>query len=127
MSSRPFGVLVLGALSIAIAIVYIIIALQLFGVVIFGDAPSGSNLFLSGLLALIVGVIFLGAGWALWQMRPWALVFVMILAVFGLVEATFIWIATRDLSYGLAAAIIPGFLLWYTSRADVKAAFGDNA
>lgn len=126
MTKRPFGVIVLGAMSIAVAIVYLVFALQLFGVIIFGEAPTGTNLFLTGLLALVVGLIFLGAGWALWQMRSWALLFVMILAIFGLVEAVFIWIGTRDLAYGLGAALLPAFLLWYTSRADIKAAFGEE-
>ena len=40
VNKRPFGVLVLGALAIAIAIVRLLVGLQLLGVGIFGDDPG---------------------------------------------------------------------------------------
>jgi hypothetical protein len=122
MPNRPFGVLLLGALAIAIAVVRLIIGIQLLGFAIFGDAPGG-NLLWAGLLTLVVGAIYLAVGWALWSMRPWALIFTMIMAVFGLVDAMFVWIATGQVTYGLAAAAIPAILLWYTSRQDIRDAF----
>jgi hypothetical protein len=70
-----------------------------------------------------VGAIYLAVGWALWSMRPWALIFTMIMAVFGLVDAMFVLMATNNIAYGLAAAAIPAFLLWYTSREDIRDAF----
>ena len=124
MGSRPFGVLVLGALAIGIAIVRIILGLQLIGLELFGDIDyPGSGAVWTGILTLIVGLIYLGVGWALWSMRPWALVFTMIMAVFGLVDAMFVWIATGQFTYGLAAAAIPALLLWYTSRQDIRDEF----
>jgi hypothetical protein len=123
MQGRPFGVLILGALAVAIAIVRLLLGLQLLGVAIFGDVPEGSGVFWTGLLTLVVGIIYLGVGWALWSMRPWALVFTMIMAVFGLVDAMFVLIATGSIAYGLAAAAIPALLLWYTSREDIRDQF----
>ena len=124
MDKRPFGVLVLGALAIAIAIVRLLLGLQLLGIAIFGDVQfEGSGVFWTGLLTFIVGLVYLGVGWALWSMRPWALVFTMIMAVFGLVDAMFVWIATGSIAYGLASAAIPAFLLWYTSRQDIRDEF----
>ena len=124
MQGRPFGVLVLGALSIAIAIVRLLLGLQLMGIAIFGDVVfDGGGVFWTGLLTFIVGIIYLGVGWALWSMRPWALIFTMIMAVFGLVDAMFVWIATGSIAYGLASALIPAFLLWYTSREDIRDQF----
>ena len=120
---RPFGVLVLGALSIAIAVVRLLIGAQLLGVVVFGPVPTGTGIGVAGILALIVGAIYLAVGWALWSLRPWALVFTMIMAVFGLVDAMFVLLATGNLAYGLAAAAIPALLLWYTSREDIRATF----
>ena len=122
MPNRPFGVLLLGALAIAIAIVRFIIGIQLLGFAIFGDVPVG-NLGLAGILTLVVGAIYLAVGWALWSLRPWALIFTMIMAVFGLVDAMFLWIATGEVTYGLAAAFIPAILLWYTSREDIRDTF----
>jgi len=125
MPNRPFGVLVLGALAIAIAVVRLVIAFQLIIGGIFGDVPAGSGVLWAGLLTLVVGLIYLGVGWALWSMRPWALIFTMIMAVFGLVDAMFVFIATNSIAYGIAAAAIPALLLWYTSREDIRDAFAN--
>ena len=123
---RPFGVLVLGALAVAIAVVRLLVALQLLGITIFGDDKwDGSGVLWVGLMTLAVGLIYLAVGWSLWSMRPWALIFTMIMAVFGLVDAMFVLIATGNVAYGIAAAAIPAFLLWYTSRADIRDAFAE--
>ena len=124
VNRRPFGVLVLGALAIAIAVVRLLVGLQLLGVGIFGDDKwDGSGVIWVGIMILVVGLIYLAVGWALWSMRPWALLFTMIMAVFGLVDAMFVLIATSNIAYGIAAAAIPAFLLWYTSRQDIRDQF----
>jgi hypothetical protein len=124
MSGRPFGVLVLGALAIAIAVVRLLLGFQLLGIAIFGDVQfDGGGVFWTGLLTTAVGIIYLAVGWALWSMRPWALIFTMIMAVFGLVDAMFVLIATGSIAYGLAAAAIPALLLWYTGREDIRDQF----
>ena len=123
--NRPFGVLVLGALAIAVAVVRLLMGVQLLGVAIFGPVPQGTGIGWSGILMMVVGIIFLAVGWALWSLRPWALMFTMIMAVFGLVDATFVLLATGSLAYGLAAAAIPALLLWYTMRDDIRAVFAE--
>jgi hypothetical protein len=35
----------------------------------------------------------------------------------------FVLLATNNIAYGLAAAAIPAFLLWYCSREDIRSAF----
>lgn len=124
VNKRPFGVLVLGALAVAIAIVRLLVGLQLLGVGIFGDdALDGTGVGWVGITTLVVGLIYLAVGWSLWSMRSWALVFTMIMAVFGLVDAMFVLISTSNVAYGLASAAIPALLLWYTSREDIRAQF----
>ncbi len=124
MQGRPFGVLLLGALAVAIAVIRLLVGLQLLGVAIFGnEAWDGSGVLWVGLVTLVVGLIYLGVGWALWSMRPWALIFTMIMAVFGLVDAMFVLMATGSIAYGLAAAAIPALLLWYSSRQDIRDQF----
>ena len=126
MNSRPLGVLVLGALSIAIAVVRLLVGLQLLGVGIFGsDAWDGTGVIWVGIMTVVVGIIYLGVGWALWSMRPWALLFTMFMAVIGLVDAMFVLISTNNVAYGLAAAALPAFLLWYTTREDIRSAFAE--
>ncbi len=124
VNKRPFGVLVLGALAVAIAVVRLLVGLQLLGVGIFGDdALDGTGVVWVGIMTLVVGLIYLAVGWSLWSMRSWALVFTMIMAVFGLVDAMFVLISTSNVAYGLASAAIPALLLWYTSREDIRAQF----
>ena len=124
INERPFGVLVLGALAIAIAIVRLLVGLQLLGVGIFGDdAWDGSGVIWVGIMTVVVGLIYLAVGWSLWSMRQWALLFTMVMAVFGLVDAMFVLMATNNVAYGIAAAALPAFLLWYTSRPDIREAF----
>ena len=126
MPSRPFGVLLLGALAIAIAVVRLLLGFQLLGIAIFSDISlRGTGVVWTGLLLVVVGIIYLAVGWSLWSMRPWALMFALIMAVFGLVDAMFVLIATGNLAYGLAAAAIPALLLWYTSREDIRASFAE--
>ena len=124
VNKRPFGVLVLGALAIAIAIVRLLVGLQLLGVGVFGDdAWDGTGVIWVGVMTVVVGLIYLAVGWSLWSMRSWALIFTMIMAVFGLVDAMFVLIATSNIAYGLATAAIPALLLWYTSREDIRDQF----
>ena len=124
VNKRPFGVLVLGALAIAIAIIRLLVGLQLLGVGIFGDEQwDGTGVLWVGTMTVVVGLIYLAVGWSLWSMRSWALLFTMIMAVFGLVDAMFVLIATNYIAYGLAAAALPAFLLWYTSRQDIRDEF----
>ncbi len=124
VNKRPFGVLVLGALAVAIAIVRLLVGLQLLGVGVFGDEKwDGTGVIWVGITTIVVGLIYLAVGWSLWSMRSWALVFTMIMAVFGLVDAMFVLIATNNIAYGLAAAAIPALLLWYTSREDIRGQF----
>jgi hypothetical protein len=124
VNKRPFGVLVLGALAIAIAVVRLLVGLQILGVGVFGDdVLDGSGVVWVGIMTIVVGLIYLAVGWSLWSMRSWALIFTMIMAVFGLVDAMFVLISTNNIAYGLAAAAIPALLLWYTSREDIRDQF----
>lgn len=126
VNKRPFGVLVLGALAIAIAIIRLLVGLQLLGVGVFGDDRwDGTGVVWVGIMTLVVGLIYLAVGWSLWSMRSWALLFTMFMAVFGLVDAMFVLISTNNVAYGLAAAAIPALLLWYTSRPDIRETFAE--
>jgi hypothetical protein len=47
----------------------------------------------------------------------------MLVAVLGIFNAVMILFATADLAKGLAAALLPGIVLWYLNTAGVKDAF----
>jgi cytochrome c oxidase subunit IV len=121
--SRPFGVLVLGVLALAAGSLYLLAGIQLMGIVTFGPVESGNGVWITGLFTFIVGLIYLAVAFALWSLQPWALMFAMIMAVFGLIEAVFALFATGNLAYGLGQAILPGFILWYANREDIQAHF----
>jgi hypothetical protein len=120
-------VIVLAVLAVAAGVLYLIGGLKLMGIVTFGPLQSGSGVWLSGLFTFIVGLIWLSVGFALWSLRPWALLFVEIMAVFGLINAVFILFAANSLQDGLAAAILPAVVLWYSNRESVRSHFTETA
>ena len=125
--SRPIGVIVLAVLAVAAGVLYLIGGLRLMSIVTFGPLPSGNGVWLSGLFTFIVGIIWLSVGFALWSMRAWALLFVEIMAIFGLVNAVFVLFATSSLSDGLATAILPAIVLWYANRESIRSQFSETA
>ena len=45
------------------------------------------------------------------------------MAIFGLVNAVFVMFGTGSFETGLALAILPGFVFWYTNRPEIVEAF----
>ncbi|MFN8521260.1 MAG: hypothetical protein U0667_18185, partial [Chloroflexota bacterium] len=114
--SRPLGVLILAVLAVMAGVLYLIAGIQLMGIVTFGPVESGNGVWLSGLLTFIVGIIWVGAGTALYGLQPWALMFAQIMAVFSLMSAVFSMFAMADWRWGIGQAILAGALLWYLAR-----------
>lgn len=121
--SRPLGVLILAVLAVMAGVLYLIAGIQLMGIVTFGPVESGNGVWISGLLTFIVGVIWLGAGSALFSLQPWGLMFAQIMAVFSLMSAVFSMFAMTEWRWGLGEAILAGAILWYLSREQTVAAF----
>lgn len=119
---RPVGVMVFAVLAFMAGITYMIAGLRLMNVVTFGPIESGEGVWLSGLFTLIVGVIWWSVGGALLSLKPWALMFAQIMAIFGLVNAVFVMIGS-GFEQGLALMILPGFVFWYTNREEIVSAF----
>jgi hypothetical protein len=121
---RPFGVWIIAILAIAAGVLYLAGGLNLMGAVMFGPARSGTGVWFTGLMSVIAGLVYIVAGFSLWSLRPWALAFTMFMGVVGLLGAGWALLLTGDLAYGLAQAILPGFLLWYANRTEIQDAFG---
>jgi hypothetical protein len=121
----PLGILVLSILAFMAGIMYSIWGLRMMGVVTFGPVESGNGVWLSGLLTLIVGVIYLAVGGALIALRPWALLFAQIMAIFGLVNAVFVLFGTGNLQTAIGAAFLPLIVLWYTNRDTIQTQFAE--
>jgi hypothetical protein len=123
--SRPLGVMVLGVLATLVGVMYLFGGLRLMNVVTFGPVESGNGVWFSGLLTLIVGVIWLGVGGALFSLQPWGLLFVEIMAIFALMEAVFTMFGGASLNTGLGLVLLPLLVLWYANRPNIKAAFAE--
>jgi hypothetical protein len=124
MLRPPVGVALLGFIALMAGFAYAIMGLRYTGFVVFGPGSIGSGLFFWGLLTLIVGILFIAAALALWSVQPWGWLFAHFLAIFGLLEAFFVWMANNSFTDGVAVALFPLVVLWYLNDRDVKAAFG---
>lgn len=121
---RPLGVWIIAMFAIAAGILYLLGGLNLMGAVMFGPVRSGNGVWFTGFMSLAAGIVYIAAGLALWSLRPWALALTMFMGVVGLLGAGLALIVTGDVAYGLAQAIMPGFLLWYSNRPDIQETFG---
>ena len=120
--SRPLGVMILGVLATLVGVMYVIGGFRLMGIVTFGPVESGNGVWFSGLLTLIVGVIWLGVGGALFSLQAWGLLFVEIMAIFALLSAVFDMFSSSS-NTGLGLFLLPLVVLWYANRPTIKAAF----
>ena len=123
MRAPPIGVAVLGFFALVNGIAAIVIGLRYMGIVTFGPVSTGSGVFFWGLLAFILGVMYLAVAYGAWQLRIWAWTFGMLVAILGIFNAVMVLIATGDLASGVAAALLPAVILWYLNSAGVKEAF----
>ncbi|HET9084647.1 MAG TPA: DUF4332 domain-containing protein [Candidatus Limnocylindrales bacterium] len=89
-----------------------------------GDLPRFESVGLWGWLAVITGFAWLLAALGLWSLQPWARLFAMIMAGFGLIEATVAFFQFPGTGIAFSMAIMPALVLWYFSTSEVKAAFG---
>ncbi len=121
---RPLGVLILGVLATLVGVMYVIGGFRLMNIVTFGPVESGNGVWFSGLLTLIVGIIWLGVGIALFSLQPWGLVFVEIMAIVALIEAVFVLFSSSS-NTGIGLFLLPLVVLWYANRPNISAAFSE--
>jgi hypothetical protein len=124
MLRPPVGIAIIGFLCLMAGFAFAIMGLRYTGFVVFGPGSIGSGLLLWGLLVLLTGIMFWLAALALWSMQAWGWLFAQLLAILGLLDAFFVWIANNNLVDGLAVAIFPLVVLWYLNQKDIKGAFG---
>jgi uncharacterized membrane protein HdeD (DUF308 family) len=93
---------------------------------------AGIISFVSGLILLIilVGIVFLALGiayfvmaYGLWKGRGWAWTISLILSWIGII-AGIVYIIQDNLGGGIVNIIINGVIIYYLTRANVKAFFG---
>lgn len=124
MLRPPVGAAILGFMALVAGVVDILHGLRYMAFVTFGPASVGSGLFLWGLFAFIVGVVWVAAAYAFWSTQSWAWLLGMIVAIFGLINAVLVLFDTGDFATGLAVALLPLVVLWYLQQPDIKRVFG---
>jgi hypothetical protein len=124
MLRPPVGVALLGFVVLMAGFAFTVMGFRYTGFVVFGPGDIGKGLLLWGLLTLLAGIMFFVAAFALWATQPWGWLFTHFLAILGLLDAFFVWIANNSFTDGLAVAIFPLVVIWYLNQPDIKAAFG---
>ena len=120
---RPFGITILGIISMLGGVVLVFVGIVLMGVVAFGPQVTGDGVFLSGVLTTIAGLLYVAVAAGFWFGFPWARMAALVTAVISLVVSVIAFVLHGSLAHALATVIFPIFLLWYLNRASVKAAF----
>ena len=119
----PAGVAILGALALFNGIGGLIVGLQYMGIVAFGPVPTGTGVFLTGVLAVVYGVLYMALAYAAWTLRTWAWLAGMLLGALGIFNAVLVLLATGDLALGLAVALLPALVLWYLNQDAIRLQF----
>ena len=121
---RPAGVTIIGVLSFAAGLIFLLQGIRILGFVVFGAGESFSNVSATGWGSIILGVVWIAVGGAFLALRPWAWIFGVI--VVGLSLITAFWGNISGWQFGdlFAAMIVPLVILFYLNSEHVKAAFG---
>jgi hypothetical protein len=104
--SRPFAVTLLAIGAFIIGILNLLVALQAFGVAVFGTPfnIAGSPLWAS-LMYGLVGIIWIVVGGWLWRLQPSGWLFVVVIAIFNLIVYFLSWIGGNMAFLTLAGAL----------------------
>jgi|tagenome__1003787_1003787.scaffolds.fasta_scaffold19777185_1 hypothetical protein len=123
MNRAPVGIIILGFFALVNGIGAAIVGLRQMGIVAFGPLETGSGVFFSGVLTLIIGVFYIALAYAAWDMRPWAWLYGNFIAMLGLFTSILVLLSTGSVATGLAAALLPGVILWYLNTPAMRGAF----
>ena len=128
MRNPPILISVLGFFAALAGFGFLFFGLRVLGFDWFGllgDLPKFESVGIWGWLAVLAGIVWLLAAFALWALQPWARIFAMVIAGISLFEAILAMFQFPGTGVGLSMAILPGLILWYLSTREVKEAFGD--
>jgi hypothetical protein len=122
--NRPAGITIIGVLSFAAGIIYLLQGIRILGFVAFGPGQAFTNVSLTGWTTLALGVVWIAVGGAFLSLQPWAWLFGVIVVGFSLIEAFFGNINGWQFGDMFTAMIVPLVILFYLYSEKVKAAFG---
>ena len=73
--NRPAGITIIGVLSFAAGIIYLLQGIRVLGWVAFGPGQAFTNVSLTGWTTLIIGLFWIAVGGAFLSLQPWAWLF----------------------------------------------------
>ena len=130
-ANRPFGVTILAVLHVLQAIFLFLVGLAVMTIgFLLSRMIFRFPLLLRGLLPVIGGVLIVVAlldlvlAYGLWSGRGWAWIISLILAALGIVFSL-ISLVFRGGVGGLVTLIIDAIIIYYLTRPNVKAFFGE--
>jgi hypothetical protein len=123
-AERPAGITILAGVMIIWGLLELLIAVPtLIAVTVFGgitaDRPLGATMLVTGALWLILGL-------GTYTLRRWAWLIGLVMTGVGLIQAIWGIFAGPGLCVGIAGLIVPGLILYYLLRPEVRAAFGQT-
>jgi hypothetical protein len=129
MQQRPTGVTILAILAVIGGFLGLCGSLTLFGVgglgVMAGEVSSGAMAGIFGAIGLVSALLYLAFGFGAWTLKPWAWMLGIIGAGVSIASNLLSLISGNASIVGaVISLIIPGVILWYLFRPDIKAAFG---
>ncbi len=129
MQQRPTGVTILAILAVIGGFLGLCGSLTLFGVgglgVMAGEVSSGAMAGIFGAIGLVSALLYLAFGFGAWTLKPWAWMLGIIGAGISIASNLLSLISGNASIVGaVISLIIPGVILWYLFRPDIKAAFG---
>jgi hypothetical protein len=122
--NRPAGITIIGVLSLAAGIIYLLQGVRILGFVVFGPGQSFTNVSLTGWTTLVIGLFWIAVGGAFLSLQPWAWLFGVIVVGLSLIGAFFGNINGWQFGDMFTAMIIPLVILAYLYTDKVKEAFG---
>ena len=122
--NRPAGITIIGVLSFAAGIIYLLQGIRVLGFVAFGPGQAFTNVSLTGWTTLVIGLFWIAVGGAFLSLQPWAWLFGVIVVGLSLIEAFFGNINGWQFGDMFTAMILPLVILAYLYTDKVKEAFG---
>lgn len=133
--NRPFGVTLIGILSIINGVVRLFVPIAVFGVGIFSVFAGGTGaLKAMGALAMlfavvgsVVGIVLIAAGVGMFRLSSWARSFAVVVTWIALaasaIELAFAFTKGGVDWSGVLSVALSALVLWYLYRPEVTGAF----
>jgi len=129
MQQRPTGITVLAILAVIGGLLGLCGSVTLFGLgglgAMAGEVSSGIMASLFGAVGVVSAVLYLAFGFGAWTLKPWAWLLGIIGAGLAIVT-NLLSLITGNATFvaALISLIVPGIILWYLFRPEIKAVFG---